>query len=343
MSTAFYLHPHHAAHALPGHPEHPARLDAIADHLKDSDLWDALTHLDSRPATRTEAALVHTEDYLNRLEAAISFGGTQLDYDTYTTGASWDTALEGLGGLLSVTDHVLSGQSRNGFAATRPPGHHATPNHAMGFCLFSNIAIAARWAQQHYNLKHIAIVDVDVHHGNGTQDAFYDDPDVLFISLHQNALYPQSGYRYERGSGIATGTTANIPLPAGTGDASYLAAFDTIVLPLLERFRPEALFVSAGFDAHWMDPLSDMHVTVHGFAEMMSMLQACADTCCDGRLTTVLEGGYNTDVLAHSVAATLTRLLDRSAPIIDPFGTCKTPDTDLRSRLTDLAVYLHVY
>lgn len=343
MSTAFFLQPDHARHAQPGHPERPARLAALAEHLQQTALWDALTHLSAEPATREQTLLVHTPDYLERLETAVAYGGAQLDPDTYTTAASCEVALEGLGGLLAVTQYVLDGNSRNGFAAVRPPGHHAVPNDAMGFCLFSNVAIAARWAQQHYGLKHIAIVDFDVHHGNGTQAAFYDDPDVLFISLHQQLLYPQSGHAFEYGNGSATGTTVNIPLPARTGDAGYAAAFETLVLPLLHQFRPEALFVSAGYDAHWLDPLSDMHVTVSGFADMMTALQACADACCEGRLIAALEGGYHTEALAHSVAASLARLLDSKATVNDPLGISPHPDTDVSGRLADLAVYHNAF
>lgn len=339
VPTAFYLHPNHARHAQPGHPERPARLEAIAKHLQQTSIWNALTHLSALPATREDPQLVHTSEYLDRLETAVAYGGAQLDPDTYTTASSCDTALEGLGGLLAITKHVLEGQSRNGFAATRPPGHHAIPTDAMGFCLFSNVAIAARWAQHHYGLKHIAIVDFDVHHGNGTQAAFYNDPNVLFVSLHQDRLYPQSGHVFERGTGSATGTTINIPLPARTGDTGYLAAFDTIVHPLLHRFRPEALFVSAGYDAHWLDPLSNMHVTTQGFGKMMTALQTCADTCCEGRLIAVLEGGYDTDALAYGVAASLHRLLDSNAEITDLLGPAPAEDTDVSSLLADLAVY----
>jgi acetoin utilization deacetylase AcuC-like enzyme len=238
-----------------------------------------------------------------------------------------------VGGLLNLTDVVLNGQADNGFALIRPPGHHAVPQVGMGFCLFANVAIAARWAQDHHGVGRILIVDFDVHHGNGTQDVFYDDPTVLFFSTHQYPYYPGTGAANEVGVELGHGTTINVPFPAQVGDQGYLAAFRQILAPAAREFRPDLIFLSAGYDAHWLDPLASMQLSITGYAKLTEEVLALTDELCAGKLVCALEGGYHLDVLAHSVLSTLRVLSGNPAGVSDPFGPSTNGERDASALL----------
>jgi len=222
------------------------------------------------------------------------------------------------GGVIKATDAVMNGEVSSVFALVRPPGHHATPSQAMGFCLFNNVAIAAKYALKQYGLERIAIIDFDVHHGNGTNDAFYDDPRVLYVSTHQYPHYPGSGGAEETGGGNGRGTTVNIPLPAGCGDAEFRQVFTEIITPVVRRFGPQLIIVSAGYDPHWSDELAMMRVSVRGFGEMATLIKGLADELCNGKMVFALEGGYNLNALAASVTATFDVLLGNA--VADPIG-----------------------
>jgi acetoin utilization deacetylase AcuC-like enzyme len=264
----------------------------------------------AQPADLRHIHRIHPPEYVERIQSLCQAGGGHLDGDTPVSPASFEMARLGLGGVLSCCDAVMRGQIKRSFAAIRPPGHHAEPNRAMGFCLFSNVAIAARYLQHEHGVGKIAIVDFDVHHGNGTQACFYDDPSVFFVSLHQHprTCYPGTGYESERGEGAGDGFTLNIPLRPHRDDNDYRDALEHIVLPELDKFRPEILLLSAGFDAHLDDPLAQMDLSEEFFGEMTRLLVQCANHHCDGRVVSSLEGGYDLRALAQSVIHHLTAL-----------------------------------
>lgn len=285
----------------PGHPERIERADVMKGV--------ALTWRDQggrvvppRAARREDLALVHDADYLDALTATRG-RPVALDADTYTSAASVDVAELAAGAVLTAVDLALDEGSR-AIALVRPPGHHAERDRAMGFCLLNNVAIGAAYARAR-GVPRVAIVDIDVHHGNGTQRIFYEDPDVLYLSLHQYPYYPGTGAVDEMGRGAGVGTTVNIPLPSGATDHDYAACFAAIVTPVLEQFRPGALLVSAGFDAHERDPLATMRVTTSGYLDMVSRLAGVADQVCSGRLVLVAEGGYDLAALRECWLGTL--------------------------------------
>jgi acetoin utilization deacetylase AcuC-like enzyme len=234
----------------------------------------------------------------------------------------------------------MRGDATSAFAAVRPPGHHARPQQAMGFCLLNNVALAVRHAQREHSVKRVAIIDIDVHHGNGTQDAFYDDPSVLYVSTHQYPFYPGTGRADELGAGEARGTNVNIPLPAGCGDVEYAATFDQIVEPVVRRYRPELLFVSLGFDAHHLDPLAMMELSVDGYGALMTRIRALAEELCGGRLIVSLEGGYDLDAIAWSTRRTVEVLLG-DTPTPDPIGPAPSAHAPDSSGLTAELRSLH--
>jgi acetoin utilization deacetylase AcuC-like enzyme len=258
---------------------------------------------------------VHTPQYVQRVRKGCQKGEKYLDsMDTHISPKSYDVAVTAVGGVLLAIDGTMEGKFRNAFCAIRPPGHHAIKDRAMGFCLFNNVAIGTRYIQQKYGLSKVLIVDWDVHHGNGTQDLFYDDPTVLYFSIHQYTFYPGSGYWWmggseeEKGTGKGFGYNINVPLKAGGGDNVYQKAFELRLRPKAIEFNPDFVLISAGFDAHKDDPLGEMNVTAGGFAEMTSIVKELAEKCCEGRLVSVLEGGYNLDGLADSVEAHISVL-----------------------------------
>lgn len=299
------------AHDWHGHVEQAARLAAVRRAIAASGLRGELHTLAPKPAPDEALDAVHTPRLLRLVRQLASYGGGQFDSDTYVTADSWDAAVLAAGAAIGAVEVVLEGRARNAFALVRPPGHHATPDRAMGFCLLNNIAVAARYATRHLGLERVAIVDYDVHHGNGTQDIFYDDPAVLFCSTHAAPFYPGTGSLGEMGDRIrAPGATLNVPLPFGAGDRGYAQVFAEVIAPALRRFRPQLILVSAGFDAHWTDPLGPMVLSVSGFAGLNQALLGLADELCDGRLVMVLEGGYNLDALAECSVAHVGQLLD---------------------------------
>jgi acetoin utilization deacetylase AcuC-like enzyme len=326
--TGYVYDPLYLQHDLPDHPENAARLEHIMRGLRDSGYLERLCSLEARDASVDEVAAVHTTGHIAHVREVAAQGGGWLDPDTYVSAQSYAVALRAAGGLLRAVEAVIHGEAPNAFALVRPPGHHAVPSRAMGFCLFNNVAIAARHAQLQYGLQRVLIVDWDLHHGNGTQEAFYDNAQVLYFSTHQYPYYPGSGHWQETGTGPGRGYTVNVPLPAGTGDVGYRRVFDEILVPVSRRFQPELILVSAGYDAHWMDPIGQMGVSVTGFAHLTGTLLSLADELCAGKLVLSLEGGYNLDALASSVAATLAVLLG-DTEVRDPLGPAHRSERDI--------------
>jgi acetoin utilization deacetylase AcuC-like enzyme len=311
MSTAFLDHPAFDEHQTGWkHPESRRRLTAIRERLAQAGLKSLLLHLEPREATEAELARVHDPAYVRRLAEACAAGGLfNADPDTIGSPGTFRAACFAAGAVLTAVDAVMDGRVRNAFCAVRPPGHHAERDHAMGFCFFNNVAIGARYAQDRHGLGRIAILDWDVHHGNGTQHAFEDDPSVFYVSLHQVPLYPGSGRHDERGRGPGAGFTLNLPLGVGSTLTDYRRAFEGEIRPALRAFRPEFVFVSAGFDAHRDDPLAGLALSAEDFGELTDEALAIARESAQGRLVSVLEGGYNLAALADSVEAHLRRLL----------------------------------
>ncbi len=292
-------------HAAPGHPESPARLRAIAAALAADPGLARLPRVAAGPVDRDRLRLVHADAHVARVEAASRGGGAWFDPDTYCAPASFDIALRACGAGTAGVEAVVAGRARAAFALVRPPGHHATATAAMGFCLLNTLAVAVRVAQRELGVGRVAVVDIDVHHGNGTQEIFYDDPSVLYTSLHQLPHYPGTGRAGETGRGRGVGTTLNCPLSPGTGPAGWLAAFEDRVLPAVRGFRPELLAVSAGYDAHAADPLADLRLTTDTYRTIATRLAQVAGETALGRMLWVLEGGYDLAALADSVAATV--------------------------------------
>ena len=288
----------------PGHPERPARLAAIERRLAEVGLIGDLDPAEAAPAARAAIELVHPGTHIEHVEREVNSGAAFVDSADANVGpGSFDAALLAAGGALLAVDRVASGAWKNAFVAVRPPGHHAEESRAMGFCLFNNVALAARHIQRAHGLRKVAILDWDVHHGNGTQHIFERDPDVFYASLHQYPHYPGTGAADERGLGDGEGSVLNCPMAPGTGDYEWLAAFETEVLPALDAFGPEFLLISAGFDAHARDPLSATLLTESAFERMTVQALALAADKCGGRVVSVLEGGYDLEGLARSVEA----------------------------------------
>ena len=289
-----------------GHPERPQRLEAIAARLDESGLRDDLVSIDTPPVDLRWLAEVHHPEYPALVERVCASGASMLPPgDTNICADSYPLSLRAAGGMLAACDAVMEGTIRNAFCAVRPPGHHATGGGGMGFCVFNNIAVTARYLQQHHGLGKIAILDWDVHHGNGTQDIFYEDPTVLFASTHLWPFYPGSGQRNETGRGAGDGFTVNRPMSAGDGDDEILGAFDEDFREALADFAPDFVLLSAGYDAHREDLLGQMAVTDEGFVRLAQIVKEFAETHCDGRLVATLEGGYTIDALARNVHDTI--------------------------------------
>lgn len=297
-----------------GHPESPARLEAILAEIRTSGLGKELVRLDPSPATREDLLLVHDAGYVALARREIEAGRAELSTgDTNVCPRSYEIALLSAGGVIAAADAVCAGRVRSAFCAVRPPGHHATPSAGMGFCVFNNAAVAARHAQLAHGIGRVLIVDWDLHHGNGTQDAFYEDPSVFYFSIHEYGNYPApltgKGYPGETGAGGAVGTNMNCPLSPGSGDREALDAFQRRLLPAMKEFSPELVIISAGFDSRWGDPLGRLVITDEGFAAMTGIAKQIAWASAGGRIVSTLEGGYNLPGLAAGVAAHIRALM----------------------------------
>jgi acetoin utilization deacetylase AcuC-like enzyme len=323
--TAYSYDPFNLRHHQAGHPENRERLRGTWDLLQGDGILQDMIPATSTLATDEQLRRVHTSKHLN-LVAHAAQRGLHLDADTYVGPDSEQAARLAAGGLCSVADLVVRGEAANGFALVRPPGHHATPTRGMGFCLFNNVAVAARAAQAEHGLRRVLIVDFDVHHGNGTQDVFYQDGSVLVFNTHQYPYYPGTGHWRETGQGPGQGATINVPFPAGVGDQGYVLACDQVLLPAARRFRPDLILVSAGYDAHWNDPLAGMQLSIAGYAALVQRLVAMAGELCAGRLVFTLEGGYDLQVLAHAVLTTMRLLAGSTVGVSDPMGPCPWPE-----------------
>lgn len=336
MTTALIYDPIFMEHFTPRmHPERPQRIEAAIKTIEALG-WlerEGLVQLAPRAASVDELAAVHDRAYIQVVEdmsrlVAIeeAHGGRRTRYfapETYVSARTYEAALKAAGAPLTALDALMKGEIDNAFCLVRPPGHHALPDEAMGFCLFNNVAVAAQYAIEQYGLERVMIIDYDVHHGNGTQDIFYEDPRVLYFSIHQSPFYPGTGLSDELGEGEGLGTTINVPLPATTGFHIYDAVFRQVMAHAADRFDPQLILVSAGFDAHWNDPLGEMNISTAGFAKLNQFIIELAKRLCNGKLVMVLEGGYDLDAVAGCVATCINLLLGDDAAV-DSLG--QAPD-----------------
>jgi acetoin utilization deacetylase AcuC-like enzyme len=323
MASVFLAHPSSLAHDTGPHPEQPARIVAIERELSARD-WLGFERVESPAAPDEAITAVHPESYVRGIERLCARGGGQIDFDTVVSEGSCEAARHAAGGAVELVQRLLDGRASNGFAVHRPPGHHATSDRSMGFCLFNNVAIAARHGLDAGGLDRVMIVDWDVHHGNGTNDIFHALDEVLFVSIHQSPLYPGTGPAGDVGSGAGRGFTVNLPVPSGSGDLEFCSLVDHVVVPLARAFEPELLLVSAGYDAHAEDPLADCSVTEAGYAALTASLRRAAELV-SAPMGVVLEGGYALGALARSVAATMEVM---AAPAVEASVVEQTPLAD---------------
>jgi acetoin utilization deacetylase AcuC-like enzyme len=299
----------------PGHPESPERLRVIYKMLEEPEMKNLFQSVKPRVATREELEMIHSPHYIDLIAQTSGKPYYRLDMDTSTCAKSYEAALLASGGLLELIKAVMEGKLDNGFALVRPPGHHAEKDRAMGFCLFNNVAIGAKYALNHFSLQRVLIVDWDVHHGNGTQNSFYEDPEILYFSTHRYGFfYPGTGAATEIGRGRGVGFNVNVPLSTGASDAEYGNIFEKILKPIALEYRPQLILVSAGFDIHYDDPLGGMEVTEKGFARMTQILMEIAEATAQGKLVITLEGGYDVSGQSRSVKAILKELV-RDSPL----------------------------
>jgi acetoin utilization deacetylase AcuC-like enzyme len=353
LPTALVYDPAFLDHQVPrGFPEVPARVQqamAIIDALVEEGTLPAekLLRLAPRPATFDALAAVHKPQYIERVRQAVEalierYGGAdetaELANEVYISPGSYTAATLAAGAPVVALDAIGEGRARNGYALVRPPGHHARPGQAMGFCIFNNVAVAARYAQRRWGWRRVLIVDYDVHHGNGTQEMFYTDPDVTYFSTHQYPWYPGTGASTEMGAGDGKGTTINVPLPAGSGWSVYDPIFRQVLWPVADRFRPDVVLLSAGFDAHWQDPLGEMRLSTPDISDLTLECIEIADRYCDGRIVAVQEGGYNLDAAAQCAATVLINLTG-SDKVVDNLGLAPP----LSSRWNDEAIVSALY
>jgi len=327
MKVGLVYDPIYLEHDTGEHPENASRLISIMSHLKQTGIEEAITSLQPHIALKEELEMVHSERYIANIEYIAENGGGWIDPDTFVCSKSYEAALYAAGGLLTALKAVWKNEVNSAFALVRPPGHHAVKDHAMGFCLFNNIAIAAKFALTNLDVERILLIDFDVHHGNGTQDTFYNDPRVLYFSTHQYPFFPGSGSAEEIGEGKGVGFTVNFPMRVGWGDQEYSRIYNEILIPIARNFQPQLILVSAGFDAHWADRLAMMQASISGFAHTITILKDLATELCDGRLIFTLEGGYNLQVIAFSVESTFNILLG-NPKVNDPLGKAPSENHD---------------
>jgi len=334
--TGYVYHPIYLEHTLWGHPENRQRLEAIMGLLKEREMLSRLKAIEPKPVSMGLLEKVHNPHYIKLVREMAESGGGHLDMDTYLGKRSYEAALMAAGGTVEAVRAVLEGEVDNAFALVRPPGHHALPSRGMGFCLFNNVAIAARYALG--TVERVLIVDFDVHHGNGTERIFYNESDVLYFSTHQYPHYPGTGYITDIGEGEGKGYTVNVPMAGWVGDEGYRRIFEEVLWPIARRYRPGLMLVSAGFDAHWADPLASMLLSITGYARLARILKAIADELCDGRIVFVLEGGYKLEVLSHCVLNVFHVLMGEDE-VVDPLGPSpheEHPVDELVARLREL-------
>lgn len=337
ISTAYVTDTRFAPHTLMGHSENASRLTAIHETLDTHAVSARMRCVTPRPATDEQILAVHTQDYLKLLAWTATQKGIMLGSDTYVLPPSYEIARLSAGASIRGVDAVLNKEADNVLVVARPPGHHAVADMGMGFCLLANVAIAVRHAQHAFGLKRILIVDYDVHHGNGTQDIFYDDPNVMFISTHQFPWYPGTGRTDDTGAGQGVGTTVNIPLQAGVGDLGFMQLYEQVVWAAARRFAPELIIVSAGFDAHWAENpgLGQLQLTLSGYNHLTHELIKMANELCGGKIVVILEGGYNLIALSHGVLNIAKALLG-DPDFVDPLGTAPKNEPDITPLLEKL-------
>lgn len=338
MTTLYVTHESYKDHKMLGHthPEHPGRIEAVWELFKETKLIDRMQVITPQAINDEQILRVHTQRHLDMLTLISRQDEMMMfDQDTYALPDSPQIARLSAGGVVVAVDAVMTGQVDNALAAVRPPGHHATPTRAMGFCILSNIAIGARQAQAVHGAKKVMIVDYDVHHGNGTQDVFYEDGSVLFISTHQYPYYPGTGALTDIGRAEGDGATLNIPLRSGHGDKNYKMLFEQVIRPAAKRFQPDLIMVSAGFDAHHIDPLAMMQLSHTGYAQLTRDLQQMADDLCDGKIVFVMEGGYDLPALAHGMRNVAHVLLGEDE-ISDYYGASNQREPEVEPLIEQL-------
>lgn len=330
MATVYVYDPLFLEHEQAGHPERPERLRRIIAVLEESGALARMQRLPAEPIRRDWLELNHARAYIDRIARLAEGGGGDPYPDTYVSPRSYDAALLAAGGTVAATLGVLEGKADNAICLVRPPGHHARHAGAMGFCIFNNIALGARMALAEGRAQKVLIADIDVHHGNGTQEAFYRDPSVLYFSTHEYPLFPGTGHWREMGDGRGLGYTVNVPLPAQVGDRGYTLVTDELLAPVARRFQPDVMLVSVGYDAHWGDDLAWMSLSLSGYSRLVRALIGLAKQLCGGRIVFVLEGGYQLEALAYGVLNACRALLgDTADQDLDPLGPAQGSEPEI--------------